>query len=153
MALRGNLNERFNNFIDDSFTETSKDLLVYRTFGISRLGVWNSDRPFVFFSGPTVFDHTALFTSVKNERLILKSVHLVQRSLNTTYTVFETDFDHFPFENKIDMVIGIGYNNEIYYLKDEDLRQIDAGKKTVLFKMKQMEGVTSSEDLKKFLKI
>ena len=153
VALRSNLNERFNNFIDDSFTETSRDLLVYRTFGVTRLGIWNSDQLFAFFSGPAVFNHKAVFTSVKNQQLMLKSVLLVQRNFNSTYTVLESNFDQFPFEYKIDVVIGIGYNNELYYLKDEELKQVDAGKNTLLFKMKQLEGIIGSADLKKLLKI
>ncbi|MCE9540180.1 MAG: hypothetical protein K8R85_13335 [Bacteroidetes bacterium] len=151
-ALRGNLNERFNNFIDDSFTETSKDLLVYRTFSISRLGIWNSDRPCKFVSGAD-FNHTAQFTSLKNEALMLKSVYLVKRDINSLYPVQEQNFNRFPFASTVDIIIGIGYNDELYYIKDEDLKQIDPGKKEILFKMKEIGGVSSSVGLKQLLKI
>lgn len=151
-ALRSNLNERFNNFIDDSFTETSRDLLVYRTFSISRLGVWNSDRPCEFVKTAD-FLHTAQFTSIKNEALILKSVYLIKRDINSLYPVEEQNFNRFPFASTVDVIVGIGYNDELYYIKDEDLKQIDPGKKELLFKMKEIGGVSSSVGLKQLLKI
>lgn len=153
MALRSNLNERFNNFIDNSFTETSRDLLVYRLFTINNLGVWNSDRPLKFFNASTNYNHIAQFTNDKNELLILKSVHMINRTINSSYAVYEQNFSHFPFGSTINVIIGIGHDNQVYYLKDEDLNKINTENKTLLFKMKQLNGVTNQDQLKQLLKV
>ncbi len=152
VASRANLNERFNNFIDDSYTETSKDLLAYRTFAVSKLGVWNSDKPFEFFNAG-VKHHKAQFVSVKKELIILKNVYVIKRQRNSIITIPEKNFQDFPFENGINIIVGIGYNNQLFYMKDEDIKNVDAGKEVIQLKMRQTEGVNSCAGLKQLLKI
>jgi hypothetical protein len=153
IAQKSDLNERLNNFINNSFMEASKDLLAYRVFTISKLGIWNSDKSFHFFNSQNNVDHFAKFIDTENKPLLLKSVSLIRRSINSIYSVSENAFQHFPFGEEIDVIVGIGHNNEVYYIKDEELRSVDAKKEMLQFKMKQPNGITKPEDLKSFLKI
>lgn len=145
------LNERFNNFIDGSFIETSKDMLVYRTFAVNNLGIWNSDKPILFFSMEK--RHSAKFVSQQNEVLILKCAYILKRNINSVYRIEENNFTKFPFEKEIDIIVGVGYDNEMYYIKDEDVKGMEAAKDVLQFKMKKADGIVSAAGLKQFFRI
>lgn len=151
IASSSNLNERFNNFIDGNFMETSKDLLVYRTFSINRMGIWNSDKPYMFFA--TGKKYPARFTSAANEELILKCVYFLKRDVNSIYRIEDYTFSSMPFEKSVDVIVGIGYDNEMYYLKDDDIKLVDTEKQVVWFKMKKAESLMNTTDLKQLFKI
>lgn len=151
IASTTNLNERFNNFIDGSFTETSKDMLVYRTFTVSKLGIWNSDKPIMFFNAEQRY--AAKFVSPQNEVLILKCAYILKRNMNSVYRIAETSFAKFPFEKEIDIIVGVGYDNEMYYIKDEDVKGIVAPKDLLQLKMKKADGIVSTAGLKQFFRI
>jgi hypothetical protein len=159
-AAKSNLNERFNNFIQDNYPEGSEDLLVYRTFSVSKLGIWNSDQPFPFFS--TNFkslsgDYAATFVDEEGKSLLLRNLYLVRRSANTIVSVPNNHFhyDHFPFyPESIDVMVGITVENELVYLKDEQLKNPGIKGKTILLKMNKTDkNIVSSRQLKNLLKI
>lgn len=153
IAQQSNLNERLDNFINNSFTNTSRDLLVYRTFSISKLGIWNSDKPQHFLGAGEKSSHIAQFFSSDNKPLKIKSVSIIKRNINSIVTLSSASFKHFPFSNTIDIIVGIDYNNEVFYLKDDDLKNMDASSETIEFKMKKTDGISKPEDLKALLKI
>ena len=160
MAMRSNLNERFNNFIDDSFTETSKDLLAYRTFSVAKLGIWNSDMPCNFFAANPNYTtltslHKASFESSTGEYIILKNVYLIRRNVNSICSISKSSFNKFPYNTgAIDIMVGITYENDILYLKDQQLNDIKINDGSVVFKMNPVgDGVVSSEQLKNILKL
>lgn len=160
MSVKSNLEERFTNFISNSYIETSQDLLTYRTFAVSKLGYWNSDQP---IPRPSFVDeesmrklsggYTASFRSGKEE-LMLKNVFFVNRAFNTLYNVPGKDFTHFPKPGRsVDILIGITYDNKLVYLKDEELRKAKITGEAIFFDMKAGTGITSPQQLKQLLKI
>lgn len=153
IALTSNLNERFNNFIDNSFLPTSNDILTSRTFTISNLGIWNSDKAYLFFEMATVKRHKAQFVNHKNETLILKDVTLIRRGVNTTYTISPTMFNKFPWSNNVNIVVGISYENELYVFKAEELNNLNIAGDYIQFTMTELKDVNSPEQLKQLLKI
>ena len=152
VAARSDLNARFNGFVNDSYNETNKDLLAYRTFTISNLGIWNSDMPFLY---PMHGKYSATFVSYGNRVLELKNVYLINRELNRIYPVSKNRFGVFPFSSDgIDVMIGITEDNKLVYLKDEELKTVEIKGQTILFKMNKMdESVVSSKQLKDFMKM
>jgi len=154
VAERGDLNERFNSFINDSYNESSKDLLAYRTFAVSKLGIWNSDKPFPFFSLGRG-KYLATFVSKDNQPLVLKSVYLIRREINSTYLISKNNFGAFPFKAEaVDVMVGITEENQVVYLKDNELKTVIFKGSTITFKMNKLdEGVVSSKELKNLLKI
>lgn len=153
IALTSNLNERFNNFIDNSFMQTSNDLLTSRTFSINKMGIWNSDKAYLFFEIANVKKYNAQFLNAQNQQVILKEVTLIKRKINSTYNLSPTAFNHFPWSSSIDVVIGIGYENELYVLKTEELNNVTITGNYIQFTMKELKGVNSPEKLKQLLKI
>jgi hypothetical protein len=157
MAMSSDLNSRFDSFINDSYNETSKDLLAYRTFAISRLGTWNCDRPYPFFvnSGQNASGSCeATFLSENNETLLLKMVYLIRRSVNSLYTVSPRNFNNFPdCAGNVDVAVGITYDNQIYYLKGDELPQKNADNRLEFRMKKPAAGITSALQLKNLLQI
>ncbi|HEY0029604.1 MAG TPA: hypothetical protein VGC65_02505 [Bacteroidia bacterium] len=158
MAMRSNLNERFKNFVDGSYEKTSKDLLAYRTFAISRLGTWNCDCPIPYFSTyirSGVGTHIAHFSMQDSKPVVLEKVFLIRRSVNSIYVVNAGNFKHFPFSpESSDVMIGITTENELVYLKDEELKNVTASGKNVYFKMKATgSDISTAAQLKNLLKI
>lgn len=154
IAARSDLNERFNNFVNDSYGETSKDMLAYRTFAVSKLGIWNSDKPFPFFAlGRTKY--TATFVGKDNQPLELKSVYLIRREVNSIYSIPSNSFGAFSFRaESVDVMVGITEENGLVYLKDQELKTAVIKGNAISFKMnKSDEGVVSSAQLKNLLKI
>lgn len=152
VAARSNLNERFNSFVNDSYGETSKDLLVYRTFAVSKLGFWNSDKPF-FFLGRGMYNAT--FFSKDNQALELKSVYFIKRDRNNVFSISKNNFGAFPFGvGVVDVMVGITEDNRLVYLKDNELKEVKINRSSILFKMNKLDGaVVSTKELKNLLKI
>lgn len=159
LALKSNnMNERFNNFIDNSYMETSQDLLAYRTFSISRLGTWNSDRPFPFFANEFKSmsgDYAAQFVSENDQPIDLVNVYLIRRSVNSIFSIPQSRFDHFPFyKDGADVMVGLTDDNRLVYIKDQELRSTEVKGKIVRFKMnKAPAGIVKAEQLKDLLKL
>lgn len=158
VAARSDLNTRFNSFINDDYNETSKDLLAYRTFSITNLGIWNSDRGVTFFPptfGSLNCKYSATFVSNGNEPLKLKSIYLMRRGTNAIYLVRKDHFGVFPVSSKgIDVMVGITEDNKLVYLKDEELKTAEIKGQTILFKMNKVdESVVSSKQLKELMKM
>lgn len=154
VAARSDLNERFNSFVNDSYNETSKDLLAYRTFAIGKLGFWNSDKPFPFFAkGRRTF--VAAFVGKDNQSLDLKKVYLIRREINSAYLISKNEFGAFPFHAEaVDVMIGITEENQLFYLKGEELKLVKNQGGNILFKMnKTAESIVSSTQLKDLLRI
>ncbi|MGZ4115853.1 MAG: hypothetical protein ACXVPY_00160, partial [Bacteroidia bacterium] len=61
----------------------------------------------------------------------------------------------FPFyENNVDVMVGITYENELYYMQDQELQALKEKDKILRFKMNKMdEKIVSSKQLKALLKI
>ncbi|MFL5766111.1 MAG: hypothetical protein ACJ77K_19355 [Bacteroidia bacterium] len=157
LASGADLDQRFDAFISGDYKNTTRDLLVYRTFSIRRLGVHNSDLPLPFFvneSGLITGDFNAEFT-VENENAMLKSVFLIRRSVNSLFSVSSQNFSRFPFNKKnIDLMVGITDENQIVYIQDADLKATKAEGKNIRFNMKKVPGeIAKAEDLKKFLNL
>lgn len=152
IAERSDLNERFNSFVNDSYNESSKDLLAYRTFEVTKLGIWNSDVPF-FTSGRARY--RATFIDNDNQPLALKSVYMIAREKNTARLIPKNEFGVFPYGvGIVDVMVGITEENQLVYLKDQELKEVKNKGNTILFKMnKTDEGVVSSTQLKNLLKI
>lgn len=152
VAARSDLNERFNSFVNDSYNESSKDLLAYRTFAVSKLGIWNSDVPF-FALGRGKYEAT--FVGKDNQALMLKSVYFIKRGTNNAYLISKKDFGAFPFgEGVVDVMVGITEENQLLYLKDQELKTVKIVGSTISFKMNKLDkGVVSSKELKNLLKI
>ena len=151
VAQNSDLNERLNNFIDGNFMETSRDLLVYRTFSINKLGIWNSDKPFKFFASDEKY--SARFVSERNVDLVLKCVYFMKRDVNSIYRIEDHTYSKMPFAKNIDVIVGIGYDNSLYYLKDDEIKLVDTGDKVLELKMKEAKGVMNTKDLKQLFKI
>jgi len=166
-AIRSNLNERFNSFISGSYSETGKDLMVYRTLYVSRLGLWNCDRPFDFnlyvrmYSSPGSGRmqeqgfYAGRFVNSSGQMLLLKNAILVLRTTNTAYPIPEKEFGSLSFyPPRVDLLIGITYDNKVVYMKDEDLRTLNVTEKIVTFKMREAGPETDTVDeLRTLLKI
>lgn len=152
VAARSDLNERFNSFVNDSYNETSKDLLAYRTFAVSKLGIWNSDVPF-FSLGRGKY--VATFAGKDNQALVLKSVYFIKRGTNSAYFISKKEFGAFPFGiGVVDVMVGITEENQLVYLKDQELKTVKIIESTISFKMNKLDkGVVSSKELKNLLKI
>ncbi|MGZ4033593.1 MAG: hypothetical protein ACXVP4_01915, partial [Bacteroidia bacterium] len=161
VASRSNLNDRFNSFIDDNYSGTTKDMLVYRLIPVTTLGTWNSDKPYPFFSKNFKFNtvigkHIAEFVSANDgQPITLKCVYMMRRSVNFLFCVVNSKFDCFPFyENNVDVMVGITYENELYYMQDQELQALKEKDKILRFKMNKMdEKIVSSKQLKALLKI
>ncbi len=145
-----NANNRFNNFISKT--------VVYRSIAIDELGIWNHDMEFSFFGGKT---HTMLNAHFNldnsNEQLKLRNIFLVNRRINAIYPVLGNKFDSFvsfPFSSNVDIIVGITFNNEVVYLKDEELRQLTVSGKDISFKMHKAPAFNNDpEQLKLILEI
>lgn len=138
VAARSDLNTRFNSFINDDYNESSKDLLAYRTFAVSKLGIWNSDRGVTFFPptfGSLNAKYSATFVSNGNKPLELKSVYLIRRGTNAMYLVRKDHFGVFPVSSEgIDVMIGITEDNKLVYLKDEELKTAEIKGRAIFLK-------------------
>ena len=152
VAQRSDMNERFNSFVNDSYNESSKDLLAYRTFAVSKLGIWNSDMPF-FSLGRGAY--VATFVGKDNQALALKSVYFIKRGTNNAFLISKKDFGAFPFgAGVVDVMVGITEENQLVYLKDQELKTVKIKESTISFKMNKLDkGVVSSKELKNLLKI
>lgn len=154
-----NMNDRFKSFIKNSYNESSKDLLAYRAFRVSKLGVWNSDRPWeppIFANyEPVSGDHKAEFISTAGEHLLFRNIFLIKRSVNTILSFASEHFDKFPYHAKqVDVMVGITYENKIFYLKDQDLKQSEMNGKNTRFRMKETgSNIVNPGQLKDLLKI
>lgn len=159
-AARSNLNDRFNSFIKNSYSETTQDMLAYRTFAVSKLGVWNCDQPAPFFVDDKFIkkstgEYNAQFISADGQPLVLKSVYLLKRAKNSLYVVSESGFKHFPVSTGVvDVMIGITYENKLLYLKDQELEKAEITGKNVVYKMNSVgAGIENPQQLKQLLKI
>lgn len=152
VAERSDLNQRFNSFVNDSYNETSKDLLAYRTFAVTKLGVWNSDKPFFTFGRGK---YLATFLDNDNQPLILKSVYMITRKTNSAFLVPKNEFGAFSYgAGVVDVMVGITEENKLVYLKDQELKDVKNKGNTIVFRMhKTSEEVVSSAQLKDLLKI
>jgi hypothetical protein len=158
MAASGDLERRFSNFMNNTYTETSRDLLAYRTFSISKLGVWNCDRPLPFFLSDfrsRIGELKAQFKNSEGQDLELTNVFFIRRSFNGIYMVKPENFNRFPFnKDEVDVMIGITDDNQLMYLKDEELRAAEIKDKNILFRMKKApDEIVKAEELKKFLRL
>lgn len=153
IALTSNLNERFNNFIDNSFMPTSNDILTARTFSISKLGIWNSDKAIPFFQMAKVTRRSAQFVDQQNEPLILKDVTLIRRGVNSAFPISPTMFHQFPWSDNVNLLVGISYENELYILKAEEADKINITANYIQFTMTELKDIKSPEQLKELLKI
>jgi hypothetical protein len=152
-ALKSNLNDRFNNFIDNSFMQTSNDLLTSRTFTISKLGIWNSDKAFSFFEMAKVERYKAQFVNNQQEALVLKNVKLIRRGVNSAYSIEPKMFDNFPWANNVNILMGISYENELFVVKAEETKNINVIGDYIQFTMTELKDVKSPGQLKQLLKI
>ncbi|CAN5339643.1 hypothetical protein BH10BAC1_BH10BAC1_05110 [soil metagenome] len=154
VAGRSDLNSKFNSFINDNYGEASKDLLAYRTFAISKLGVWNSDKPFPFFAKMRR-KYSATFLSEDNQTLVLKNVYLIRDGINSMYLIPKDHFGVFPFSAEdVDVMVGITEENQVVYLKGQELKAVEGKGRNIVFKMnKPNESVVSSAQLKALLKM
>jgi hypothetical protein len=152
LSVKSDLNQRFRNFISNSYMETSQDQLTYRTFAIRKLGIWNSDRPFPV--PPSARVYAAQFTS-GNEPLMLKNVFFLKRNQNGLFSIPERNFNRFPDAvASVDVMIGITYENTVVYLKDEELKKVKASGNTIIFNMNRAgAGISTPQQLKQLLKI
>jgi hypothetical protein len=158
---RSDLNERFKNFMTDSYNETFQDMLAYRTFAVSKLGFWNCDKPISFFANEASIQRNAegsfiaSFASADNEVLNMKNVFLIRRDKNSIYSVPESSFSRFPScEEAVDIMVGITYENRIVYLKDQDLKRVESKGTKITFKMNKIDkNIENPKQLKDLLKI
>ncbi|TND09858.1 MAG: hypothetical protein FD123_786 [Bacteroidetes bacterium] len=165
VAIKSQLNERLTSFITGSYSEASKDLLVYRTFYVNRMGFWNSDRPWDFFdefsgivagsAGTPRGEYHARFTSETGEPLALKTVFMLRRKPGSMFPVHENSFKQFPYKkDAADVIVGIGFDNRLTYLDDEELKLVNPDGKNLVFKMKNTGAEAATiEQLKSLLKI
>lgn len=157
VASRSNLDERFNAFISGNYAGATKDMLVSRLFTINKLGVWNGDRPWDYFSRivdkPHKRFHKARFFSAAGVPLLLRSVYLLKRKMNTYIPVFENKFAELPYtKDMFDIFIGITYDNKIVYMKDEDVHALDDSADEFKLRMTDAgENVTTPDQLKALL--
>ncbi|MCC6690821.1 MAG: hypothetical protein IT235_04750 [Bacteroidia bacterium] len=160
IAKKSSLNDRFNNFINGNYMGASADMLVYRTFQISNMGLWNCDRPIPYFSlnklrldgSPSTFK--ASFTDKNGNALFLKTAYLMVDNKNMVYPVGKNSFEKFPFNHQcVDKIMGVTYDEKVVYINKKDLNLIDENKNYIEFKMEIANDVKTPEDLKQLLKM
>jgi hypothetical protein len=152
---RSDLNERFKSFINNSFSESSQDLLTYRMFAVNRFGTWNCDQPFSFFEGSkTLALYNAHFTDEGKEELNLKNIYMIRRDKNSIYPVPEKSFQTFPVCEIIDIMVGITYDNRVVYCKDAELKNAEVKGNNIFFRFHSLgTDVVNPSQLKNILRI
>jgi len=155
LAMKSNLNERFNNFIDGSYNETSKDLLVFRAFNITSLGIHNSDRPFYFFTKRDelkFYDAKFFVNTIENTEI--KAVYIYKDGLNAVYSLTENQLRAFPFNSEVTKIIAVTFDGQLLYCQNEGLKNVAINDNTIRFKLKEVDNsITTPQQLKQLLKM
>lgn len=161
---RTQLNDRFNAFITGNYTGVTRDMLVYRTLNVRRLGIWNSDRPWDFFDEFMVevgkdkqkSYFSAHFSGKTGQTIMPKAAFLVKRGVNSSFAVEEKKINGgFPFKaDMIDLVVVITSDQKIWFCREEDASQPQTKGSDIYFRMTAAgDDVNSISQLKSLLQI
>lgn len=148
------------------FANAVKNGTVYRSIVVDNLGVYNSD----MYKGwllQQVRDRmeaqqnigfpTSEFVSVETgQKVSMKVLYLVKRDMNSIYPLQKNDLKKFPlaFAKSLDIIVGVGTDFKVYYIKDEELQSVKNDARAVSFKMYDIKPEQSDlQNIKTLLRI
>jgi hypothetical protein len=146
-------NERFNAYVQAGS--------VYRSIVVGSMGIWNFDKPINTMArynnlpgasantDPNFYGQRnseekikAYFVSAEtNEKLLLRGIFFIKRNINAIFPVIATDISQFPVDlkNSNDILIGIGNDFKVYYIKDDLLHSIQKSGNLITFPLKYID--------------
>lgn len=167
IAVRSDLNSRLKGIINNTWDETNRDQLVYRSIAVPALGIGNWDKPinrmlrklFNFFGSVATIPAAELFKARFKDNagkiIAMKTIYVANKEMVTAYPVHAGRFDEFHYETGIiDLLVGVAEDNTVYYLKNEELHAVQPVNREVIFPLIKIDAaVNTPASLKAILNI
>ncbi len=154
-------NQRFNAYIEGGS--------IYRSIVIGSMGIWNFDHPcnnsqiYASKTNPLSIISKSLnakgtddsdlpiayFMSSENKKqLSLRAIYFVKRDVNAIFPVDMFELIQFPTSvvDNADILIAIGNNLKVYYIKDEALHSVKKEKDKMTFVLKEIDCTNTDDD-------
>lgn len=157
IAVRSDLNSRLKGIINNTWDETNRDQLVYRSIAVPALGIGNWDKPinrllrklFNFFGGVATIPAAELFKARFKDKagkmIAMKTIYVANKEMVTAYPMHAGKFDQFHYEpGIIDLLVGVAEDNSVYYLKNEELHAVQPVNREVIFPLIKVDAAVNT---------
>jgi hypothetical protein len=152
IAKRSDLNSRLKGIINNTWDESNRDQLVYRSIAVRSLGVGNWDKPinrllrklFNWFGGAATIPAAELFKARFKDKagkvIAMQTIYVANKEMVTAYPMHASKFDEFHYEaGIIDLLVGVTDDNTVYYLKNEKLHAVQPANGEVVFVLEKVD--------------
>lgn len=152
IAMRSDLNSRLKGIITNTWDETNRDQLVYRSIAVPALGIGNWDKPinrlmrklFNFFGGVATIPAAELFKARFKDKagkaIGMRVIYVANKEMITALPLHASKFNEFHYEpGIIDLLVGVADDNSVYYLKNQELHAVQPENREVIFKLEKVD--------------
>ncbi len=156
-AVRSDFNSRLKGLITNTYDETNRDQLVYRSIAVPALGVGNWDKPinrllrklFNWFGFTATIPAAELFKARFKDKagkaIGIRMVYVANKEMITAYPLSAGKFEEFHYEpGIIDLLVGVADDNSVYYLKNEELHAVQPAKGEVTFMLNKVDAAVNT---------